>query len=104
MALKEVLQETIAILHRAGKRRVYIKTDGFTPACLNPGEMDFAQRFTEDWLADYIRQEAVLGLDGYVTPERTKEANLFFVFEDHSVVIHLKASRGEDRQIQYVRV
>lgn len=103
MALKEVLQETITILHRAGKRRVYIKTDGYVPACLNPGDMDFAQRFPEAWLADYIRGEALLGLDGFTNRER-QEANMFFVFEDHSVVLHLRVSRGENRHIEYVRV
>jgi len=105
MPIKQVLQDVITILHRAERRRVWIKTDGYVPACLNPGDMDFAERFPADWLANYIHQEAVLGLDGFCTPGRGgKECSVFFVFDEYTTIIHLKVSRGADRHIQYVRV
>jgi hypothetical protein len=100
-----VLEDVIRILHNAGRRSVWIKTDGYVPARLNPGDMDFAERFPADWLANYIYQEAVLGMNGFIlgAPDRKKVINIFFMFDDFNTVIHLSAYRDSDRKMDYAR-
>jgi len=96
-----ILEDVIAILHRAGRRRVYIKTPGYTPACLNPGDMDFNQRFTSDWLANYIYQEACLALFTCDRNVKAERADIYFIFEDFGTVVNLTAYLNSERRVDY---
>lgn len=90
------LHEVVDALHRNvhPNRLVWIKTDGYVTATLNPGDMPFAERFTKEWLVQYFYQEAMLN-PAYIRESQDHFVSVFVAMGEPNnpleFVAHLRA-------------